>query len=191
MAERNFKLEQYSENRASDLRQKIEGLNGKFLIRKIGLDYVTSTTVDLHLRPDYSPRITIFQIKELEDGNKLTFHEIIFTSNEFLAEFQKFLREKMEDVEPIENESPPVSHQEYFDLSGFSLISSDSSRLSNTVIALRMIEPGSVAERLSGIEEKGVFTAVIKEFEGGVVALEYRLGNEFNTVDHILFTAKE
>lgn len=191
----------------SILRKDFESFKGKFATRSINLNKVTNKIVDLQERLEYTPYIGIFQLRSLGDNLFYVFDERIYTINEFLDEFEKFLRANVISVGADNFEDVPKEYKHFFvtpytrvpvDMVrtkvSISYTSEDYKEIThdqfkgvdfNSSCILKLLEPEKLHDRLEQIERAGNFSVIIKKSKVGkglkVISFEYK------TVEHIVF----
>lgn len=207
MIEQETSFENITENKDSILRQELEMMSGEFISREISVDYVTEKAMDIHERPEFTPRLSMLQMKALGREEIIFFNEIIFTSNDFLTEVERKLRTGSDDVKAENIESVPKEFKNHFKLSGAELITVETDPLADLddfrgidysePTTFRVVRPSVVSNMFSEIEKKGRFTVVMKRVNlpnidnQKLVAFEYRNGSEYTTIDHFIFRSKD
>lgn len=198
---------------SSRLRTAFESYPEEFASRKIDLHKVTSEIVDLQARPEYSPEIHVFQLRRLYSDLFYVFSETIYTSNEFLDEFERFVRSNVISVGAKDFDHVPEKYTHLFE-TPYMLVPTDVVRTTaavsypngvcitaaqdkfkgvdfNSSCTLKMLEPKVLFDKLAQIEKAGNFSVVIKKSSGTkdleTLAFEYRRGNEHKTVEHLVF----
>ncbi len=198
---------------SSLLRKEFESYKEEFAIRKIDLHKVTSEIVNLRARPEYSPEIQVLQLRKLDSDLFYVFSENIYTSNEFLDEFERFIRSNVIPIGAKDFDHVPEKYKHLFE-TPYAMIPVDMIRtgaaisypdgltmaatqdqfkgvdLSSTC-TLKMLKPEVLFDKLEQIEKAGNFSVIIKKSNGSkdleTVAFEYRRGNEHKTVEHLVF----
>lgn len=198
---------------SSQLRTEFESYEEEFASRKIDLHKVTSEIVDLQARPEYSPEIRVFQLRKLDSDLVYVFSETIYTSNEFIDEFERFIRSNVISIGAKDFDHVPEKHKHLFETpyavvqvdvvrtkavitypSGFTMAAIQDQFKGvdfNSSCTLKMLEPEVLFNKLEQIEKAGNFSVIIKKSNGSrdleTVAFEYRRGNEHKTVEHLVF----
>lgn len=114
--ENRYSLSIASTSESSALRKEFEHLEGKFGLRDISIHNVTDRIKNLEKRPEYTPKITISQVKKPNEQFFYGYAEVIYTSNEFLVEFEKFLRSYQIPVEAEKFEDVPDEYRNFFQM---------------------------------------------------------------------------
>ena len=150
------------ESPVAEARAVFDEIPGELRTRRITLNYVDSARiVDLSQRPEYSPIISIFQLKRSGEQSLVCYTQRLFVSNPFLESLEQFLREKAIDVPADNEERPPVEFRSYYD-TDFTLIPVDIERVDITKInpagRFRVIEHQGTVDLFRGVDVKAGFT---------------------------------
>ncbi len=200
---------------SSKLRTEFESYTEEFAVRKIDLHKVTSEIVNLQARPEFSPEIQILQLRKLDSDLFYIFSETIYTSNEFVDEFGRFVRLNVIPIGAKDFDHVPEKYKHLFE-TPYAMVPIDIDRTVaaisypngltmaatqdrfkgvdfNSSCTLKMLEPEVLFGKLAQIEKAGNFSVVIKKSSGAkdleTIAFEYRKGNEHKTVEHLVFTS--
>lgn len=153
----NYALESIADPVARG-RQYFEQLEGKLIIRKINLEEVPPDAYYLPQRPEYSPHIHIYQLKEL-DGDPsfkfVQFSQKYFVHNDFIATVERWLRENVTQVSTRDMEEVPQEFLHYYN-TNLALVTCDYEKIT---VSQRIAQAGDteVLQPLaSGMRFKGV-----------------------------------
>lgn len=204
-----------NEPSSSILREEFESFNGKFGMRTIDLYKVTNEIVDLENRPEYCPNIHILQIKKLNEKWMYIFSERIYTNNQFLDNFEEFIRKNMVGIPAKDFDNVPEEYKHFFN-TPYALVTCDINRTTlsishpngnyksvahdkfkgvdfDTPGTLRMLKPEILYNKLDEIEKKSIFSVKIEKSntenlnDNKFICFEYRYGSEHKTVEHLVF----
>ncbi len=156
---------------AAAARPFFDEIPGNLHTRRISLQYVDpAKIVNLSQRPEYSPTISLFQLKqqplyqqqpEPSPDHVAIYVQRIFVSNQFLSSLEQFLRENAVEVPADTDERPPSRFISYYDLPDLTLIPVRAESIDITKITpagkFKVIEHISTTEVFRGID-KGGFT---------------------------------
>lgn len=212
--ERGYSLTSIENLRGSVLREffeSSENFQGEFTRRSIDLNKVTDKIVNLEQRPEFSPNIQIIQIREVTPILFYVFNEMIYTSNKFLDGLEEFLRANLVSVPARNFDEVPKEYKHFFN-TPYSLVPIEitvpryKNRIEKVIYGqfkgvdfdssctLKMVEPETLNNRLEQIEKAGNFSVVIEKTRGigdkEILFFEYRMGNEHQTVNHLVFAFK-
>lgn len=208
-----YTLTRLTDLESSQLRTEFESYTEKFAIRQIDLHKVTSEIVNLQARPEYSPEIRVLQLRRLDSDLFYIFSETIYTSNEFVDEFERFIRSNVIPIGSKDFDHVPKEYKHLFE-TPYAMVPIDIDRTAAAIsypngltiaatqdrfkgvdfsssCTLKMLEPEVLFGKLAQIEKAGNFSVVIKKSSGSkdleTIAFEYRRGNEHKTVEHLVF----
>ena len=204
------------ENGISALRRSFDSYGKEWGKRSVNLNKVyNDMIVRLGERPEFSPHISVFQIRGKGDDAYI-FSEFIHVSNEFIDGFESFLRSHVVMVRARDFEDVPQTHRHWWE-TPFTLVPCDIERVDSMLLdpangdvlfsesidifrgvdadgkcALNMIPPDILDGRLGEIESEGNYTAVVRKGntkkdakDTEFLAIEYKSG-----FDHFLLTNK-
>lgn len=214
---KEYSLQSIREMKESILRPYFDMIEGELILRDIDIQKTTRQITDIEKRPEYVPQLLITQLKKTKEGARLLFYEDIYTSDKFLDGFEEFLRANCFSIGAEGFENKPKQYEQYFQTPFTLIpcdierrtISINRQKIDfytfrgvdfKQICKLNVIEPEIVQRKLAEIEKAGKYSIFIKEisaedFEKKNITNEYqklrgfeqRRGNEYNTIDHIVF----
>jgi hypothetical protein len=182
----DFKLLDTKSKQYCCLREYFETLEGELKMNSIDPERIMEVKiVDLEKRPEFTPSIKVFKMKQLGEKRYQTFSENIYTYNAFLTYFKNFLRASAEEVEAEGFDKTPKKYVKGYYETPFALIPIDTREVGVVLrqpgelpkllkhqeifcgvdysrkATLKLVKAETVDEKLKEIEKDANFSAAI------------------------------